>query len=115
MKTMNRIVMVIWGLVIVSMCTLIYMIGYKQQDLDYLSIAKELKKAGETYANDNRLSLTTKIGNSSIIYIDDLLKGQYIKEDEKIQDYCIEGVVYSNNLIKDSYTIKQNCEGKKSE
>ena len=110
---MNKIVMVIWGLVIVGLCTLIFMIGYNKQDRDYINYVSELKKAGKSYVNDNRISI--KVGDSIIIYIDDLIKNQYIKEDKKIEEYCIEGIVYSNELLIDNYSIKKNCEDKKTE
>ncbi len=104
--------MFVWGMVIVLMCTLIFMIGYKQQDRDYINLSKELKQAGKTYVHDNRIS--PKLGSSVIIYIDDLINGQYIKEDEKLKEYCVEGVVYSNELFIDSYSIRKNCNGKKT-
>ena len=110
---MNKIVMFIWGLVIVGMCTVIFMIGYKDQDRDFNKLSKELKIAGQEYVKDNRLSV--KMGDSVIIYIDDLIKGQYIIENEKIEEYCIEGVVYSNKVLKDQYDIKINCNKKEIE
>lgn len=110
---MNKVVMFIWGLVIVGLCTVIFMIGYKEQDRDYISLSKELKTAGKSYVKDNRIS--TKIGDSVIIYVDDLIKGQYINENDKINDYCIEGVVYLNRIFIDEYDIKINCDNKKVE
>ena len=110
---MNKVVMFIWGLVIVGMCTVILMIGYKEQDRDYNKLSKELKIAGKEYIKDNRVSV--KIGDSTVIYIDDLIKGQYIGENEKIEEYCIEGVIYSNKVLIDGYDLKINCENKKAE
>lgn len=110
---MNKIVMVVWGICIVGLFTLILLIGYKEQDKDYINFQNELKKASEKYIYDNRLK--TKLGSSIIVYIDDLIKGQYIEENDKIDEYCIEGIVYTNNLLKDTYTFKTNCEDKKIE
>ncbi len=107
---MNKVVMVVWGLVIVSMCTLIFAIGYKEQDRVYINLTKEIKQAGKLYVKDNRIK--TKIGESKIIYIDDLIKGQYIEKNEKIDEYCIDGVIYSNEILKDSYTIRIDCKSK---
>lgn len=107
---MNKVVMVVWGLVITSMCTLIFAIGYKEQDRVYINLTKEIKQAGKLYVKDNRISM--KIGDSKIISIDDLVKGQYIEKNEKIDEYCIEGVIYTNEILKDTYTIRINCESK---
>jgi len=113
MKNMNKVVMFIWGLIIFGMCSVILMIGYKEQDRDYIKLTKELKQAGQLYIKDNRISAS--IGDSVVINIDDLIKGQYIEEDKKIEDYCIEGVIFSNRILFDNYDIKINCKNKKIE
>lgn len=110
---MNKVVMFIWGLVIVGLCTVIFMIGYKEQDREFINFTKELKLAASTYVKDNRI--TAKTGDSVIIYIDDLIKGQYIDEDDKIKEYCIEGVIYSKQLFSNKYDIKINCNNEKIE
>lgn len=110
---MNKIVMVVWGLAVFGILTLIFMIGYKEQDRDYINLSKELETASKIYIKDNRLSAS--LGSSVIVYIDDLINGQYIEENDKIKEYCIEGIVYTNHLIKDSYTLRLNCEDKETE
>ena len=109
---MNKFVMVIWGLAVASIFVLIFMIGYKEQDRDYINLSNELKVASKTYIKDNRLSAS--LGGSIIVYIDDLINGNYIEENDKIEEYCIEGIVYTNNLLKDSYTLRVNCEDKET-
>ena len=113
MKNMNKVVMVIWGLVMVGLCTLVFMIGYKEQDREYIKLTKELKSATQAYVKDNRI--TGKIGDSIIIYIDDLKAGQYVGDNDKIDEYCIEGVIYTNSLLIDKYDMKINCDNKKTE
>ena len=110
---MNKVVMFVWGLVIVGMCTVILMIGYKEQDRDFLKISKELKASAKAYVHDNRIDI--KIGDSTIIYVDDLIKGQYVEENEKIKEYCIEGIVYSNRIFIDEYKVNINCNNKEIE
>lgn len=107
---MNKVVMFIWGLVIVGLCTVILMIGYKEQDRDYLKLTKEIKTAAKEYVKDNRANVKT--GDSIIIYINDLISGQYVEENDKIKKYCIEGVVYSNHIFIDDYEVKINCDNK---
>jgi hypothetical protein len=107
---MNKIVMVVWGLVIFSLCGLILLIGFKNQDREYIKYIDVVKTAGKSYIKDNRI--TTKLGDSYIINIDELVNGQYIEDDEKIKAYCIEGVVYTNTFLMDSYTVRTNCEDK---
>ena len=107
---MNKIVMVVWGLVIVSMCALIFLIGYKQQDREYIKLSDELKTAGKSFIKDNNIKIKT--GDSYIIYINELINGQYIEKNDKIEEYCIEGVVYSNEVFHDTYSIRINCKDK---
>jgi len=110
---MNKIVMVVWGLVVASMLFLVLMIGYKKQDKTYINLTKELKSASERYIKDNGLG--AKVGDSVIVFVKDLIDGNYIKENEVIDDYCIDGIIYSHDIIKDQYTIRTNCEDKKNE
>ena len=110
---MNKVVMVVWGLVIFALCTLIFMIGYKKQDRVLINLTNELTSSSKQYVKDNRI--TTNIGESKIIYIDDLIKGNYIQDNDKIEEYCIEGVIYSRTLLTTTYTLKINCENKKTE
>ena len=107
---MNKIVMVVWGLVISSMLFLILMIGYKKQDRTYIKLTEDLKNASEKYIKDNNLG--SKVGDSVIVFIRDLIEGNYIKENEVIDEYCIDGIIYTNDLIKDQYTIRTYCEDK---
>ena len=110
---MNKVVMFIWGLVIFGMCLIILMIGYKEQDRDYLKLSKEIKSAGKAYVHDNGINIKT--GDSFVINIDDLINGQYVEEKEGLEKYCIEGVVYSNHVFLDDYELKINCENKETE
>ena len=107
---MNKIVMVVWGLVISSMLFLILMIGYKKQDRTYIKLTEDLKNASEKYIKDNNLG--SKVGDSVIVFIRDLIEENYIKENEVIDEYCIDGIIYTNDLIKDQYTIRTYCEDK---
>ena len=110
MKIMNKVTMVIWGLIIFALCFVILMLGFKQKQTDYYIYTTSLKDAGKQYVKD--FGIEPKIGDSIIIKIDDLIDGQYIKEDEKLEKYCIEGIVYTKGIISGSYSLKQSCEVK---
>lgn len=112
MQVMNRLVMVIWGLTITLMCTLIFVIGYKQQDKEYIQIVKNLKKASEIYVKSN--GIKAKVSESVIIDLNDLIDGQYVEYNSKYDDYCINGVIYSKGIFNDSYKIREQCEDKEN-
>ena len=111
MKIMNRLVMVVWGLIICALCTIILMIGYKQKDnnKELLNLQSNLKEATKLYIKDHNIKLG--VSESTKIYIEDLVNEKYISEDdEEIDKYCVDSVVYSNGIIKDSFKINSECE-----
>ena len=107
---MNKLVMFVWGLTIFALCTIILMIGYKQQekDKDYLNLQSNLKQAARLYIKDHNINLG--ISESTKIYIEDLINEEYITKGDDIDKYCVESIVYSNGLLKDSFELNTNCE-----
>lgn len=107
MKTTNRIVMVLWGLIIFGMWGIIITIAYKQKDLEYESLASDLKKAASIYIKRKDIKLS--LNESYKIYIDDLKNENFINNDEKIKDYCIDSIVVSKDIFNYSYEINKEC------
>ena len=107
---MNKLVMVVWGLIIVALCMIILMIGYKKKETDkeFLNLQSNLKQATKLYLKDNNIDL--KISESTKIYIDDLINGEYIEDSEELKTYCVDSVVYSNGILKDIFKVNTNCE-----
>ena len=110
MKIMNKLVMVVWGLTIFALCTLVLMIGYKHKDKedDLSGLQSNLKQAVQMYMKDHNINLG--LSESTKVYIDDLVEEEYINKGEDIDKYCIDNVVYSNGIFKDSVTLNRNCE-----
>lgn len=104
---MNKIVMFIWGSVIVLLCTLLFLIGYKERDVDYINYQNALKEATKAYIKKNNLS-----NKNQIVFVEELVKDNYIVETEDNKKYCVESIVYSEGLIKDEFIINKNCEDK---
>lgn len=104
---MNKLVMFIWGAVIVLLCTLLFLIGYKEKDLDYIRYENLLKTATKAYVNNKGLNK-----DSQIVFVEELVEANYITETEENKKYCIESIVYSEGLIKDNYVINKNCKDK---
>ena len=104
---MNKIVMVIWGCVIVLLCLLLFLIGYKHRDKEYLSFENSVKSATKSYVRNNRL--TPSINDSTVIFIDDLLNADYISID-KVKGHCINNIVYYRGLLFDTVTIDTDCD-----
>ena len=104
---MNKIIMFFWALIIILMLVTILLIGYNKQDKIYLELESNLKQAAKCYVKNNNLK--PKISESEIIFVDKLIEGEYIKEDN-IKEYCIDSVVYSRGLIIDEYKINIKCE-----
>ena len=102
---MNKTVMVIWGLIIIMLCTLLYLIGYNERDVDYINFQNDLKHATRKYIKDKGLS--TK---NQLVFTSELLEDNYYKDKEDIEKYCVESVVYNETIFKDEFIINKNCD-----
>ena len=100
---MNKFTMFIWGLLIFALWGVILLIAYKQRDTDYIEINNELKKVSEKYVSDKKIKI--KFNESSKIYIKDLLEEEYIEEDKRIDDYCIDSVIVHKGLFGLDYQL----------
>ena len=107
---MNRIVMVIWGLIVFMMFGIILMIGYKKQDKVFLELSANLETATKRYVKNKNIEL--KFNESSKIYVKDLIEEEYIEYDEDIEKYCIDSVIVTKGLLHDKYEVNENCEDK---
>lgn len=99
--------MVIWGIIIFIMWGVILAIGYSKRDKVYLSLTADLKDVAVRYINKKNIDL--KLNESYKIYISDLEESNYINDDTKIKEYCIDSIVVKRNLIKYSYQFNEDC------
>ena len=104
---MNRGTMVIWGIIIFIMWGIILLIAYNKRDKVYLSLTADLKDVAIRYINKKNIDL--KFNESYKIYISDLEDSNYINDDTKIKEYCIDSIVVKKNIIKYSYEFNMKC------
>ena len=104
---MNRGTMVIWGIIISIMWGIILLIAYNKRDKVYLSLTADLKDVAIRYINKKNIDL--KFNESYKIYISDLEDSNYINDDTKIKEYCIDSIVVKKNIIKYSYEFNMKC------
>ncbi len=97
--------MIVWTSLIVLICGMLLILGYNLEDN---KIQRELRSATNNYMKDNNMSLS--IGNAAIVYIDELIKSNYLKEDDKYKDKCIKSVVVSKGLVLNDYQINTLCD-----
>ena len=79
--------MIIWGSLVVMICGMLVILGLNLED------------------NNIKLS----VANATIIYINELVEDEYIKDSRKYDENCIQSVVVSKGLILNDYTINKEC------
>ncbi len=104
---MSSKLMVLWATVIMLLMVLLLLIGFKNQDRNYMKVESNIKEITRKYIADK--GLTPKISKSVVIYSKDLIDGEYILP-EIINKYCIKSVVYSKGLFNDNYQIERKCD-----
>lgn len=109
-KLIGKVAMFIWGSIIVLVFLLIFLIGYKEKDRTNIKFENNLKKIVTSYVKNN--SLLPKVNDSVIIFSEDLVKDDYLSEEDK-DKHCIEKVIYYNGIIFDNITIDENCNSNK--
>ena len=109
---MNKGVMVVWFFTVVSMLGFILFIGYKERDEVYIDLTESLELATKKYVVKNNPKL--KFNERVIVFVDDLIKNRYIKEEAKeiIDEYCIKSIVFTKGLFDDKYTLNKECQSK---
>ena len=104
---MSKKLMVVQFFTVTCLVLLICLIGVKQKDFTFDKLSKELISACKKYMADNNIE--TSISNSFVVYIDELIEKEYIKDSEDLDKYCISEVVYFNGILYDDYEIIENC------
>lgn len=107
MRIMNRVTMFIWGLIVFSIWGVILFLGFKNQDKEYINLTNDLKKATTQYLKKNNIRL--KFNETYKVYVDDLVSEEYIDEEDKLEEYCIDSVAVSKGLILNDYEFNKEC------
>ena len=111
MVNMSKKLMVVQFFTVTCLVLLICLIGVRQKDFTFDKLSKELVSACKKYMADNHIE--TSVSNSFVVYIDELIEKEYIKDSEELDKYCISEVVYFNGIIQDDYKVINNCEENK--
>ena len=104
---MNKVTMFIWGLIIFILWGVILVIAYTQQDRVYINLTADLQSVTKRYINMKNINL--KYNESYKVYIKDLEEANYINDDTKRKEYCIDSIVVTKNFLKYSYEFNKNC------
>lgn len=103
---MSKKVMVLWFYVVFGLILSICLIGVKDKDFKYDKLKNKIINATEKYISDKKYNVD--ISDSVLVYISDLVDGEYIKEEE-LKDYCFDKVIYYNGLLQDDFDIYEEC------
>ena len=107
-KNMNKIIMVIWAIIIVLLLTAICLIGYSHKDKVYMKLEASLKNATMLYLKNYKR--IPEFDESAIVFTDDLINEKYIKDASMVDKYCVKSIVFTKGLLKDKYKINMECE-----
>ena len=107
MWIMNKIIMVIWGTIIVLLCTILFLIGLKLRDNEYLAFEANLKKTVLTYVKKSHKM--PKFSDCVVVYSDELIEKELVKE-EDLNKYCIKRIILKKGLLMNEYEFEKECE-----
>ncbi len=108
---MSKNIMIIWGTIIVLMCTTLIIISNNNRDKVLLKLEKDIKVSVKQYIKDNNIEIT--LNSSNVIYIDTLIENSYLNDNENIEKYCIKSVLVTGGIFFNKYTINKDCSDEK--
>ncbi|NLC47894.1 MAG: hypothetical protein GX758_00855 [Tenericutes bacterium] len=105
---MNSKIMFLWGSIVVLICAFLIVLSNSQKDKVLLRLERDVKTATKEYvANEN---LEPKFNESTVVYIEQLLEKKYLKDEELLNEYCINRITFTKGLVIDKYIIIKECE-----
>ncbi len=105
---MNKKLMVLWAIVIVLLLTAIFLIGYSRKDREYMKLEGSIRTATYSYLKNN--NLVPEYDESAIVFIEDLVNEDYLKDSESLNKYCVKSIIFTKGLFKDKYKLNLECE-----
>jgi hypothetical protein len=103
---MSKKIMVLWFYVVFGLILSICLIGVKQKDFKYEKLKEQLVDATKQYMNDKKYDV--EVSDSLLVYVSDLIKEKYVREDD-LKDYCFDNIVYYNGIFQDDYEVNEEC------
>ena len=107
---MNKRIMVIWGMLVFIILATILIIGINKKDKVLFRLERELNSSTKKYIKDNNIKVN--MNESYTVQISDLIDKEYIKEDERIDKYCVQKIIVHKGLVFYEYKIYKDCEEK---
>ena len=102
---MNKRIFIVWGLLIALLVLGIGYIGItKKEEIKYISLKNEVKKATKEYINDNNIKVYP-----FKITTEKLEEKDYLKELKINNKVCAGDIVVNKKIIFYSYDIKFTC------
>lgn len=105
---MNSKIMFLWGLIIVMICSALLILGNIGKDYKLYKLEREIKISSKKYLEQN--DRIPKPYESEVVFVDELLENEIIKNESDINKYCIKKVKITNKLIINKYEIIKECE-----
>ena len=104
---MNKATMIIWGMLIFLLWSIFLLIAYNEQDKEYMKLESDLKYVTARYLDKKNIKLD--INETYKVFITDLEEEHLINDDTKIKEYCVDNIVVTRNIFRNSYLINKEC------
>ncbi len=99
MKKKNKVLFVIWGILVVVVVTLLTILGFMLKNInkEYREVEDILKEKAEKYTSDN--FMYPEEGKTIIVTKEELIEKGYLEKLEKDKDTCEGYVVVSTKKV----------------
>jgi len=105
---MNSKIMFLWGFIIFLICGTLLVLGNIGNDYTLYKLERNIKISAKNYLIKN--DRMPKLYESEVVFVDELLDNNIIKEDKNIDKYCIKQVRITNKLIINKYEVIKECD-----
>lgn len=110
---MSSKIMFLWGFVVLLICSFLLIMGNIGKDYNLFLLEKEIKHSSRDYLKDkNRYP---SVNNTEVVFIDELVDNEYIKENEDYNKYCIKSIEVNNKIFIDKVEVIKECKSEMKE
>ncbi len=104
---MNSKIMFLWGFLIVMICASLLVLGNIGNDYTLYKLERNLKLSSKTYLEKN--NRMPEYNETEIVYVNELIDSEIIKEDPNIDKYCIKEIMIKKGLLFNKYEVYKEC------
>ena len=105
---MNSKIMILWGTIIVLICSTLIVLGNNQGDKDLLRLKRNIKESYVEYLKDKELM--PSFNKTYTIKIDKLIEEGYLGKTNTLDEYCIKEVTIKKGIIVNNYEFNIKCD-----